>query len=300
MLACGVGEVLWDIFADQERFGGAALNFCANLQRLGDHALLLSAVGLDTHGQLALESMRALGLSTHGVKEIAGLPTGIATVGNAPNGEPTFVIHRPAAFDAVSTSVDSSTVAQLKADGVRWIYYGTLLQTRPEIERFTADLAHCLAPARCFYDINLRSGHWDLPLVKRLSQLASVVKLNESEAETLFALTQSGDATFSLEAFCQMWASTFGIDVICITLGPKGCIIYNNGSIHRVAGYAVQVRDTVGSGDAFSAAFLHGYDRGWPIPEAGAFANALGALVASRAGATPVWTIDEVIELMKS
>jgi fructokinase len=297
MLVCGVGEILWDVFADQEKFGGAALNFCANLQRLGDQATLLSAVGKDERGRMALEGMRSLGLATNGVKEVEGLPTGIATVGISTNGEPTFVIQRPAAFDAISTSIDSTTMAQLKADGVEWIYFGTLLQTKPEIERFTGDLALYLLPARGFYDINLRSGHWNLPLVQKLSQLASVVKLNEGEAQTLFALTRAGDIEFSLEAFCQMWASTYDVEVICVTLGPAGCMIYDKGYIYRVAGYAVAVCDTVGSGDAFAAAFLHGYDRGWPISQTADFANALGALVASRAGATPDWTINEVLAM---
>lgn len=74
-------------------------------------------------------------------------------------------------------------------------------------------------------------------------------------------------------------------------------MIYDKGSIYRVPGYAVEVCDTVGSGDAFAAAFLHGYDRGWPIVEAADFANALGALVASRAGATPDWTVNEVLAM---
>jgi len=300
MLACGIGEVLWDSFPDHETFGGAALNFCANLQRLGDQATLLSAVGKDEHGRMALDKMRSLGLSTKGVEEVDALATGIATVGVAPNGEPTFVIHRPAAFDAISTSVDSPTATQLRADGVNWIYYGTLLQTKPEIERFTRDLARCLFPARAFYDINLRSGHWNLPLVKRLSELASVVKLNETEAEMLFALTQKGNTEFSLEGFCQQWASTYDVDAICVTLGPAGCMIYDKGSTYRVAGYAVEVCDTVGSGDAFAAAFLHGYDRGWPTSQTADFANALGALVASRPGATPDWTINEVMAMTQA
>ncbi len=300
MLACGIGEILWDVFPDHEKFGGAALNFCANLQRLGDQATLLSAVGKDEHGRMALEKMRSLGLSTKGVEEVEALPTGTATVGIATNGEPTFVIHRPAAFDALSISIDSATVGQLKADGVRWIYYGTLLQTKPEIEQYTGDLALYLFPARGFYDINLRSGHWNLPLVKRLSELASVVKLNENEAQTLFALTRCDDTEFSLDGFCQMWASMFDVDVICVTLGPEGCMIYDKGSTYRVPGYAVEVCDSVGSGDAFAAAFLHGYDRGWPISQTADFANALGALVASRAGATPDWTINEVVAMTQA
>jgi fructokinase len=177
---------------------------------------------------------------------------------------------------------------------VDWLYFGTLLHTRPETETLTTGLLKSLHPARAFYDINLRTGHWNLPLVQRLSRLASVVKLNEAEAKTLFDLTREGAGSFSLENFCERWASAYAIDVICVTLGPEGCMIYDRGTVQRIAGYSVTVSDTVGSGDAFAAAFLHGYQRGWGMEETGRFANALGALVASRAGATPAWTIEEV------
>jgi len=293
-----IGEVLWDIFPDQERLGGAALNFCATLQRLGDRATLISAVGKDERGRMALERMRSLGLSTEAIAEVKDLPTGTATVSSGEDGEPAFEIPRPAAFDKIC--INSGVLAGVKAASVNWFYFGTLLQTKPEIERFTADLARNLHPARGFYDLNLRTGQWNLPLVQRLSRLASVMKLNEAEAETLFDLTRAGDEAFSLEVFCRIWASTYGIDVVCVTRGPAGCMIYDKEAFYRVPGYKVSVCDTVGAGDAFAAAFLHGYERGWPIPQAARFANALGALVASRAGATPDWSADEVIAMAES
>lgn len=292
MVSCAIGEVLWDIFPDGERFGGAALNFCANLQRLGDHATLLSSVGDDPHGQMALEQMRILGVGTQGIHTVKNLPTGIARVSMNDQGEPSFVIPRPAAFDEVS--VDAAMMATLQASAVDWVYFGTLLQTNEAIEQLTVKLKEQLHPARCFYDINLRTGHWNLALVQRLSHLASIIKLNEAEAETLFSLTRSKEETFSLENFCDRWAWSYRIDVICVTLGPAGCLVYDQGKCQRVPGYNITVSDTVGSGDAFAAAFLHGYNRGWQIPKAAQFANALGALVASRAGATPSWTIEEV------
>jgi fructokinase len=75
-------------------------------------------------------------------------------------------------------------------------------------------------------------------------------------------------------------------------------MIYDRGEICRVPGFRVTVRDTVGSGDAFAAAFLHGYHRGWPMRRTARFANALGALVASRPGSTPDWTVDEVLAML--
>jgi fructokinase len=292
MVTCVIGEILWDVFPDGERFGGAALNFCANLQRLGDQATLLSAVGDDPHGQMALKQMQTLGIGTQGIHTVKDLPTGLARVSMNEHGEPSYIIPRPAAFDGVS--VGSAMMSTLQASAVDWIYFGTLLQTNAAAEQLTVNLKEQLQSARGFYDINLRTGHWNLALVQRLSRLASIIKLNEAEAETLFSLTSSPEEAFSLENFCDRWALAYGIDVICVTLGPAGCMVYDRGSYHCVSGYNVTVCDTVGSGDAFAAAFLHGFDRGWQIPKAAQFANALGAVVASRGGATPFWTTDEV------
>jgi fructokinase len=298
MRVWSVGEVLWDVFPDQERFGGAPLNFCANLRRMADNATLLSAVGNDEHGRLALETMRGLGLSTEHVAVIDGMATGTAVISTGTDGEPSFVIPRPAAFDRLAMGPE--LMYEATTSGLDWLYFGTLLQTEPGIEEFTTALASHLASTRCFYDMNLRAGHWNLELVQRLSKLASIIKLNEDEAETLFRLTEMDGVAFSLEGFCERWAATYGIDVMCVTLGPMGCLIYEQGTAHRVPGYKVTVCDTVGSGDAFAAAFLHGYDLGWPMLETAKFANALGALVASRAGATPEWTMAEVQEIVNS
>lgn len=287
-----LGEVLWDIFPDQERFGGAPLNFCVNLHRMGDRATLLSAVGNDARGHLALAKMHELGLATERVLVDHELPTGTATIFTTADGEHSYTIPRPVAFDHIS--LDPSLLTEATTAGIDWLYFGTLLQTDDAIEQFTARLARHLPDTRVFYDMNLRIGQWNLSLVQRLSRLANILKLNEAEAETLFQLTKTSASPFSLEAFCNSWAKAYDIDAICITLGPAGCLLYNKGHIVRVPGYAVTVCDTVGSGDAFAAAFLHGYHLKWPILQTAKFANALGAVVASRAGATPDWSLDEV------
>ncbi|MEO6817071.1 MAG: carbohydrate kinase [Edaphobacter sp.] len=295
MRALGVGEVLWDIFSETERLGGAALNFCANLQRLGNTATLLSAVGGDTRGVMALRRMQELGLNIKGVQIVNKSPTGIAAVGTTQAGETTFNIPRPAAFDLVST--DPETAKTVENEGFEWLYFGTLLQTTAPVEQFTTELAAQLPKVRCFYDMNLRVGHWNLALVQRLSGLASILKLNEVEAESLFQLTLPHQGAFSLESFCHSWAETYNIEVICVTLGSAGCFVFDRGTVHRVPGFPVKVCDTVGSGDAFAAAFIHGYHRSWPIADTARFANALGALVTSRSGATPDWTIEECFAL---
>jgi fructokinase len=293
MRVLSIGEILWDMFPDQERLGGAALNFCANVGRLGDSAALITAVGNDVRGRAALDSMKQLGLPTEFVQVAADRATGVAQVTTTAAGDPCFEIPRPAAFDRVSMTPElRDAVAIFQPE---WLYFGTLLQIEPHIEKMTADFARNLPRVRCFYDINLRDGHWNLPLVERLCCLASIVKMNELEARTLSALSGIVSNEFSLESFCESWAKKYDITSICITLGKAGCCVYQENTTFNVPGYPVAVQDTVGAGDGFAAAFLHGYYRGWSIVRIGRFANALGSIIASKAGATPSWSLQECL-----
>jgi fructokinase len=144
--------------------------------------------------------------------------------------------------------------------------------------------------------MNLRMGQWNLPLVQRLCRAATVLKLNEDEAEALFRMVQPS-ADFTLETFCMDWAAEFELNTICVTLGRRGCGVFTAGRFEIFPGYPVTVADTVGAGDAFAAAFLHAIESGWTLERAASFANGLGALVASRNGAIPAWTTDELMAL---
>jgi fructokinase len=278
-----------------EYLGGAPLNFSAAMQRLGNSVALLSGIGTDPRGDRALESMAGLGLSTQFVQVLAGKDTGTARVTTDSSGNARFFIQRPAAFDELL--LDEARLSALQAFNPRWIYFGTLAQTHPPALAILDTLLQRLPDAKRFYDMNLREGHWNLPLVQHLSSQASILKLNETEAETLFELTRPGEE-FSLEAFCRTWSSSYGIETVCVTLGSQGCAVFSQNALHRFDGFTVNVVDTVGAGDAFAAAFLHGHIQGWPLARQAAFANALGALVARRAGATPAWTVGECLQLI--
>jgi len=290
-----VGEILWDVFDEEEFLGGAPLNFAVSAQRLENTVSLLTAVGADVRGALATDAMRSVGISTSLVQTAPGAETGTAIVTTDASGSATFTIHRPAAFDFVA--LNETCLSEISRLQPEWIYFGTLAQTTEEAEQRLNLLLGANPSAKCFYDINLRDGHWNLALVQRLSRLATVIKLNENEAEKLFELVD-GTVPFSIEAFCRSWSSNYGGEAICVTLGSQGCAVWRDGQVHIYGGFPVTVVDTVGAGDAFTAAFLHGYQNGWPIEKAAGFANALGAIVASRAGATPLWTIEECRQLM--
>jgi fructokinase len=292
-----IGEILWDVFKEDELLGGAPLNFSANAVRLGNYAALLTAVGADNRGAKALEVVHSLDLPTEFVQISSTHQTGAATVVTDSAGNATYSIARPAAFDDVQ--LDDRLLGALQTIAPDWIYFGTLFQTQENSEPRLLELIQQMPAAKRFYDINLRDGHWNFPLVERLSGLATIVKLNDDEAKVLSALT-FGSGEFSLGRFCKLWCSQYGVEMMVVTLGSHGCAVYSEGTLCRYNGFNVRVVDTVGAGDAFSAAFIHGVDLGWPMDRTAQFANALGATIASRAGATPRWTPEECLQLIES
>ncbi len=297
MRVISLGEVLWDVFQDREFLGGAPLNFSANTQRLGNSALLLSGVGDDARGRRAAAQMSAMGLSTEFLQIVTERPTGTAVVVADHSGSASYVFERPAAFDCVR--VDQPILSRLQEFDPEWIYFGTLTQTDSRCLNALAEIIRRSPDAKRFYDMNLRTGHWNFTLVQDLSRIATVLKLNDAEAELLFHHVFS-DKPFSLEEFCRHWSASYGVQTICITLGSAGCAVFIDGALRTFPGYPVKVVDTVGAGDAFAASFLHGFHLGWPVERIAPLANSLGALVASRAGATPDWTLDECLEFTGS
>ena len=295
MRIVSIGEVLWDVIGDKEYLGGAALNFAAHAARLGHTVFFVSAVGKDERGRRVLERMAELGLSTRYVREIETHPTGVVTVELDPAGVPRFTLHHPAAYDA--PELTDGDVAELLSPKPDWIYFGTLFQMSPQARQLTYRLIDSHCGARLLYDVNLRKDSYTAPLVRELMARGQVVKLNEDEATAIDQMF--GRASRSLEDFCRVYANEFGWQSACVTRGEKGCAMLVNGEYVEASGYAVQAQDTVGAGDAFAAAFVHGLSLQWPPAEIADFANRVAALVASRPGGTPPWTLEEARALSK-
>jgi fructokinase len=288
----GVGEILWDLIGASEYLGGAVLNFSVQSARLGHRVSLVSAVGDDPRGRLALSRARDLGLSTRFIRIVPN-PTGIVTVTVDPGGQPSYVIHRPAAYDFAA--LDEADFADLAAVPPDWIAFGTLYSIYPAARQLLRAVLQRFPHARRFYDINLRRDSYTPELVASLCELAHVVKLNDVEAGMVGGMF--GTPATTLEAFCRSYAARFGWQAVCVTRGSEGCALLLGGQYLEIAGYRVTVADTVGAGDAFAAALLHGIQAGWPPREVADFANRLGALVATRPGGVPAWSLDELREI---
>jgi len=284
-----IGEVLWDIVGPEEHLGGATFNFSAHLSRLGHSVSFISAVGNDQRGHKVVDRMSQLGLSTEYLHTEKNHPTGTASVALAADGQPKFVLHRPAAYDF--PQLTTSQYDRLFSRPLDWIYFGTLHQIYSQARKLTADLLDRASSARSFYDINLRADGYTPALIQELMSRATIVKLNHEEVE---AIAQMFDTRHgSLEEFCRSYSDLYKWAGVCVTRGSLGCAVLMDGKYIEAPGYPVQVLDTVGAGDAFAAAFLHGLTKGWPTPAVADFANRVGALVASRRGAIPDWTIAE-------
>lgn len=293
MRLIAVGEILWDLFNDRECLGGAVLNLAAHAARLGHDVAMVSAVGDDPRGRRALARACELGLSTRFVPALPNHETGIVTVTVDAGGQPTYVIHRPAAYDFAR--LDDAAFALLASPPPACICYGTLFSMHPGARHLVGAIRERFPSARRFYDVNLRKDAYTPELVRHLLATATLVKLNDHEATAIAEMF--GAPADSLEGFCRGFATRFAWEGVCITRGEQGCVLLLNGEYAELPGYRVDVIDTVGAGDAFAAGFLHGVAEEWPVRRTGDFANRLGALVASRPGGTPEWSPEQLDRL---
>jgi fructokinase len=164
----------------------------------------------------------------------------------------------------------------------------------------TRRLLDAAPAARHFYDVNLRAGSYTPNLVRTLIQQAHVLKLNHQElplVQEMCGKEMCGIEAASLEQFCRQTAGLFELETVCVTRGVQGCALLLDGEYFEAPGFPIQLADAIGAGDAFSAALLHGISSGWPARRAADFANRVGALVASRPGGTPHWSVTEAMAL---
>lgn len=290
MKIISIGEVLWDVLGDSEHLGGAPFNFAAHLAKLGHEVYFISGVGADARGDRILEELSRRGLSKRYVSRISRQPTGIVTVNLSPDGQPTFAIHRPAAYDF--PRLTQTDVAELTTPSPEWIYFGTLLQMSPQANQLTRKLLDASEKAKCFYDVNLRPGSYEAPLVRELMEQADIVKVNEEEVVQIERMLEMPGTT--LENFCRSCAQLFALDSVCVTRGACGCALLVGDEFCEAEGYRVKVADAIGAGDAFAAAFLDAFGRGLSPTEIADFANRVGAIVASKLGAVPDWSREEI------
>jgi len=276
-----LGEVLWDLLPDGPRLGGALFNLAARVNRLGDRALMVSRLGQDALGDEALMAVRSLGLDTTLLQRDDAHPTGTVRVCFDEKGIPDYVIVPEVAYDYIeSGEVLDDVVAQADC-----FCFGTLVQRTEGTRKTLRDLLARAEACLRVLDINLRKDCYSRETVEYSLGQADLLKLNDDEVRTLDELldVSCGDPV----AFCTEMMARYPLQHCLVTFGENGALVVSRtgGTIYE-PGYHVDVVDTLGSGDAFTAGFVHTVLHGATVRQACCYGNVLGVMVAMQAGGT--------------
>ena len=278
----GLGELLWDCFPDRRLPGGAPANVAFHAQQLGLSAATVTRVGCDALGDEICEFLRAQGLCLDLVQRDPVHGTGTVTVEAGPGGT-SYVFKPDSAWDFLEATPD----LQAAASAASALCFGTLAQRSPvSRETIHACLAATGRDCLVVYDVNLRPPFFEKTWIERSLAQARIVKLNDDEVRTLSHLFETGDS--DNVQFAHWLLQHYDLELVCVTRGGDGCLLVQSDQVVDIPGVPVKVVDTVGAGDAFTAALIQTRLSGWPLLRCAEFANRVGALVASRAGAMPV------------
>ncbi len=283
----GLGELLWDLLPAGERLGGAPANFTVMASRLGNRGVIASRLGGDTLGARARDVLGAFPADISLLQTDAANPTGTVGV-EIRHGEPHYIIHEPAAWDFMEWTPEWRALAST-ADAV---CFGSLAQrnavSRATIREFLAETRP--GSVRVF-DVNLRPPFFNAELIAESLALATIFKLNEVEMPQVLAMLGAAESfpageTGLLES-ARWLLGKYPLKLVAITMGGDGSLLVTPDGFDRHPGAAVKVADTVGAGDAFTAALVHSYLHGASLAEMNEAGNRWGGWVASQAGAMP-------------
>lgn len=278
----GIGEFIWDLFPEGKEPGGAVANVIQHAHAMGETAILISRVGNDTLGQEFFALWKARGLDATYVTIDDEHPTGTVTITRHANGDASYKPIPSIASDYIPLTPELGTLAQ-RAHGVCFGTFGQHHEAaRQSIHSFLkATKPHCLR----IYDINIRPNRSSPAVILSSLELATVLKLNDEELSVVAAMLQlSGDMRSQMQTIIEK----FDLQMIALTRGAHGALLLDaNGDSHDHPGFPVKIVDTVGAGDAFTAALLVGLLHHMPIAQLNEFANRVGSYVCTQTGATP-------------
>lgn len=275
------GEILWDRLPDKIIIGGATFNFTYRVNSLGDKGLIISSLGKDELGQKALDKISELGMDRRYIQWDEKRSTGTVDVFFDENNNPDYVINPGVAYDNIQIS------GELLEDVVSadCFYFGTLAQREKSSRQTLNQLLETANAAIKFYDVNLRKDCFNKTIIDNSLKLADICKLNEDEATQLGAMLNL--SLKNIKTFSSELIEKYQLKYCLVTFAERGVYALTAGGEEAYEpGYKVTVIDPIGSGDAFSAGFMHKILRKANLQEACTYGNVLGALAATKPGAT--------------
>jgi len=287
------GEVLFDVFGEEKKIGGAPLNLALRTASFGFPVAMISAVGNDEDGKVICDYARENLLDTSGIITTQGYDTGIVQVTLNERGSATYEIKFPSAWDFIETNENTQNIVK-NADV---FFYGSLI-CRNDVSRSTLyTLLDSNTTMFKVFDVNLRKPFYNIQLLEELMKKADFIKFNDEEI--LEIASGIGFESMDLESNIKFISEKTNTKAICVTLGKHGSLLLWNGKMYQHGGYPVKVADTVGAGDSFLASLISKLLSDNDPDEALNFASAIGALVASYSGANPNLENEEIESFMK-
>ena len=279
----GLGEALWDILPEGKKIGGAPANFAYHVSQFGLESRVVSAVGNDKLGNEITEVFREKGLQQT-IEKVA-YPTGTVQVELDPQGIPCYDIKENVAWDNIPFSEKIEEVARQTYA----VCFGSLAQrnivSRETIHAFLNAIPDAPEHYKIF-DINLRQGFYTKETLCHSMQQCNILKINDEELVTVSRMF--GYPGIDLQDKCWILLAKYNLRMLILTCGINGSYVFTPGQVSFVETPSVEVADTVGAGDSFTAAFISGLIKGLPIPEAHQRAVSVSAYVCTQHGAMPV------------
>ncbi len=292
-LIVGLGEVLWDVFPEGKQLGGAPANFAYHAGQFGLHSVAVSALGQDDLAQETVEALESKGLR-YELPRVA-FPTGTVQIQLDDQGVPTYDICEDVAWDNIPFTPEVENIAR----NARAVCWGSLAQ-RNEVSRQTIHQFLKATPKDCLkiFDINLRQNFYNEEIIQQSLKMCNVLKINDEELVTIGRLF--GYPGLDISNKCWLILGKYNLDMLVLTCGVNGSYVFTPGAMSFVETPKVEVADTVGAGDSFSATFCSAVLNGMPVAEAHKLAVEVSAYVCTQSGAMPVLPTEFVSKIMRS
>lgn len=278
----GIGEVLWDLLPEGKKIGGAPANFVYHVSQFGLPGCVVSAVGEDELGREILEIFDAAGI-VHHIDKVA-FPTGTVEIEIDRAGIPKYEIKEDVAWDNIPFTAELEEIAK----DTKAVCFGSLAQ-RSDVSRATIcrflDAIPVENDALIVFDINLRQRFYSKEIIRESMERCNILKINDEELEIVSRMFDMDG--MKAEDVCRRLMVDFNLRILILTCGVNGSYVFTRDGVSFLPTPEVEVADTVGAGDSFTAAFISGLLKGKSVPEAHKQAVETSAFVCSQSGAMP-------------
>ena len=282
-IVVGMGEALWDILPEGKKIGGAPANFAYHVSQFGLHSCVVSAVGDDALGKEIISNLVSKGVE-YLIEEVP-YPTGTVQVEIDRDGIPQYEIKENVAWDNIPYTDRLETLAK----NTKAVCFGSLAQrnvvSRNTITRFLDVMSHDDDPLIVF-DVNLRQGYYSKEILSDSMRRCNILKINDEELVTVSRMF--GYPGIDLQDKCWILLGKYDLKMLILTCGVNGSYVFTPGNVSFLPTPKVEVADTVGAGDSFTAAFIANILKGKSVTEAHSYAVRTSAFICTKKGAMPL------------